>query len=938
MVNSILPTPEFTGLTAQPPLPDIVRTPLDVFSEQCSTGDGSTMYENNSTVLVNFAANSEELSQSDYDATYNAFMTAYNELGAENCFQITDMAADTQMEEMYDDDDDDDDQRRHRKMSSSEEPLVFNNSSSNSSSRHLLNIQFDFTTFFTLNFRCIGCPSGSSLFVVDGGRRSLGEELLLPEQQQDDEFKSLFEPDHDDDIIFASSHSKLFDDNKRIKGKGIRRRNLSSSKKSGSSSNSEDNSDDDDHQGKKSPMRVNFQERFAEILQENPTPGIDHVSDVRELKRYPCDEKIDNVDTAVVLKLSGDYNFLLQNTSRKQRKEISAMEKAVRKAYNSINTANAETCDVEFRRVIAAKYVSAERISNGKFTMLFNLSYDCRNCASSPTRTLFDEVTDPSDPGRQNFDIDEREMGPKEPPCVCAIGATLYRGPTTYEFSKALAKMISFRRLILKLTFVESIDPDQSDSVYETEPVVTNPPTPSPTYDDPLYGIIKEYPLSLQEATFGSENVDSDKFPMYPILSNYRKWPFLGWKKISAPGTENDKAYIRIGKVLTSWGKLQEGYNLGVDLQSFIEDNEYKAIMVRGIIVDSVGFWRLFLGIIARYKTSDGAYIDKLIPLVKPFFNEWKSNEVVYGSTSDNDDADDSCLDNFVSQAFENVMDTCNRNIQDSSSIVHVQRKCLKKIDSSDVSESSSDSGDINDDYNVESIPQKRYFGITQAVAYGYADCVRKDQNDFDNIQLCTSNIFESAVKEYLKNYHGRRRRAQSSSSSCEKLIASAQECLSCQTCSTEDKHVDCCQNSDCPNENDICANQSCFPDGNPRFTLTWHGDDDLDLHVVSPKGIDISSKNKRENENNRESGGQWRGRGQSIQGKSTMVESYAEHIYFPMDSTCEDGKGVYQYFVKQSSKTGIRDDSWALSVYQNNMETNFHTGSGPSPVFDYVC
>jgi len=231
MVNSILPTPEFTGLTAQPPLPDIVRTPLDVFSEQCSTGDGSTMYENNSTVLVNFAANSEELSQSDYDATYNAFMTAYNELGAENCFQITDMSADTQMEEMYDDDDDDDDdQRRHRKMSSSEESLIFSNSSS-SSSRHLLNIQFNFTTFFNIGLRCTGCPVGSTLFFVDGGRRrSLGEEVLLPEQQQqqDDEFKSLLEPDHDDDIIFASSHSKLFDDTKRTEG-----RNLRSSKNQG---------------------------------------------------------------------------------------------------------------------------------------------------------------------------------------------------------------------------------------------------------------------------------------------------------------------------------------------------------------------------------------------------------------------------------------------------------------------------------------------------------------------------------------------------------------------------------------------------------------------------------------------------------------------------------------------------------------------------------
>ncbi len=36
-----------------------------------------------------------------------------------------------------------------------------------------------------------------------------------------------------------------------------------------------------------------------------------------------------------------------------------------------------------------------------------------------------------------------------------------------------------------------------------------------------------------------------------------------------------------------------------------------------------------------------------------------------------------------------------------------------------------------------------------------------------------------------------------------------------------------------------------CIHDGNPRFTLTWDGIGDLDLHVKPPCGGEISHKNK---------------------------------------------------------------------------------------------
>jgi len=55
---------------------------------------------------------------------------------------------------------------------------------------------------------------------------------------------------------------------------------------------------------------------------------------------------------------------------------------------------------------------------------------------------------------------------------------------------------------------------------------------------------------------------------------------------------------------------------------------------------------------------------------------------------------------------------------------------------------------------------------------------------------------------------------------------------------------AECVTDDDCPNDS-ICNEGTCVRKGNPRFTLTWFGDDDLDIHAIPPGGEEIYYDNK---------------------------------------------------------------------------------------------
>jgi len=373
---------------------NIVRRTLDAIPDQCSSSGNEVRYLDSSAVL-NVKGRTDELTHNDYEAVSDAFITAYNEIGANTCFQIIKLSLDTRPYENPDITKTNQQQRRLQ--------LV------------LPNIVFNFALFFKLIVRCTGCPSDTNL-IIDASRRRLSD--------------------------------------------GV-----------------------EELQSNSGPTAVEFRELMTQILSANAPPTIIDLTEVSELKIYSCSEQIDTIGTAVGLKLFGNYDYLIDATDSDTLPEIEIMEHIVHNAYNSVNMANSETCDEEFRRVADVKYASAERLSDNEFTMIFDITYRCRDCASSLTRTLFDDNLSGHSLNRTQYFFDVRDPGPDEPPCVCAIGAYIFRGPTTQEFSLAVHQAILARKQHSLLSFVEDIDQAQTHPSYETDAInrnIVETPTNSP--------------------------------------------------------------------------------------------------------------------------------------------------------------------------------------------------------------------------------------------------------------------------------------------------------------------------------------------------------------------------------------------------------------------------------------------------------------------------
>ncbi|KAL7559521.1 hypothetical protein ACA910_011916 [Epithemia clementina (nom. ined.)] len=128
---------------------------------------------------------------------------------------------------------------------------------------------------------------------------------------------------------------------------------------------------------------------------------------------------------------------------------------------------------------------------------------------------------------------------------------------------------------------------------------------------------------------------------------------------------------------------------------------------------------------------------------------------------------------------------------------------------------------------------------------------------------------------------------------------------------------TDCCEDSDCGTANElVCVESTCVNSGSPRFTLSWFGDDDLDLHVITPGGFEIDYRSTYDPTS------QGRLDQDDIPGPITR---WVENIYFPLDGSSP--RGTYTYFVHYYSQIGIAD-SWQLFVYIGDERVRLHNGS----------
>jgi len=147
--------------------------------------------------------------------------------------------------------------------------------------------------------------------------------------------------------------------------------------------------------------------------------------------------------------------------------------------------------------------------------------------------------------------------------------------------------------------------------------------------------------------------------------------------------------------------------------------------------------------------------------------------------------------------------------------------------------------------------------------------------------------------------------------------------CNQCQAMECNASH--CCSASDCLDNFDCVANV-CVAMGNPRFMLSWTGDDDLDLHVITPGGAHIYYVRRHDPA----SGGTL-----DHDDIPQQVGTWVENIFFPMDGSAPSG--TYQYYVHLFNMLGGTPDSWVLSAWVGDSKVNEVSGIGTSSPYTYT-
>ncbi|KAL7574519.1 hypothetical protein ACA910_015875 [Epithemia clementina (nom. ined.)] len=134
-----------------------------------------------------------------------------------------------------------------------------------------------------------------------------------------------------------------------------------------------------------------------------------------------------------------------------------------------------------------------------------------------------------------------------------------------------------------------------------------------------------------------------------------------------------------------------------------------------------------------------------------------------------------------------------------------------------------------------------------------------------------------------------------------------------------------CCSDSDCLMAFQVCEARVCVQKGNPRLTLTWSGEDGLDLHVITPLGSHIWWWEPLDPL----SSGLWE------RDYFYLVQwRYVINIKFPMDGSAP--KGTYTYWVNNYDYNGDRDE-WTVSVWAGNDIQERHTGVGSSELLYFT-
>jgi hypothetical protein len=111
-----------------------------------------------------------------------------------------------------------------------------------------------------------------------------------------------------------------------------------------------------------------------------------------------------------------------------------------------------------------------------------------------------------------------------------------------------------------------------------------------------------------------------------------------------------------------------------------------------------------------------------------------------------------------------------------------------------------------------------------------------------------------------------------------------------------------CCGDADC-GAGQQCDTGACVRRGNPRFSLYWEGDSDLDLHVITPGGYEIYFQNLYGD------GGRL-----DVDRIPSAWGRWIENVFWPPDGSAPRGR--YTYWVHNYRGQAL---PWTLRVFQIN-------------------
>jgi hypothetical protein len=122
---------------------------------------------------------------------------------------------------------------------------------------------------------------------------------------------------------------------------------------------------------------------------------------------------------------------------------------------------------------------------------------------------------------------------------------------------------------------------------------------------------------------------------------------------------------------------------------------------------------------------------------------------------------------------------------------------------------------------------------------------------------------------------------------------------------------VECSTNGDCL-QGEICVVDRCIVDGTPRFTLTWQGDDDLDIYVVTPAGDRIWWQNSFDTNS----------LGTLEDDPNMLGFNHVESVYFDVASAPE---GVFLVGVDSYEQLDAADQ-WSVTINVGGVSTKSWT------------